>query len=106
MRDLRSLRDHLGNNLDGIEFTDHVDIVALTAATAKDYTVPAGAKYILMQSLQNFYCSKDRTATIPSGDVTDGTGAILNPLLRVVAGGEVVSFICDVNAYIIISVYS
>jgi hypothetical protein len=66
--------------LDGIEVPQWIDHLALSANTAKKYTLPAGATKLLFHSNFDFYVNySGADAAIPTEDVTDGSGAEFNP---------------------------
>src|SRR3954466_15419958 len=50
-----------------------------TASTAESITVPTGARRVIFGYTSNTFVNCYTTATVPSGDVTDGTGSELNP---------------------------
>lgn len=69
--------------------TPYVNIQDLAANTAETVTVPAACDLIMFgASPSEFYLRADGSAaTIPSGDVTNGTGSMLSPsVLRFVPG--------------------
>ena len=54
----------------------------LIANTHKVITIPTDAKFALFSYNADVWVDVGGTAAIPSGDVTDGTGSELNPVLR------------------------
>lgn len=82
MRALETVLDKNGNPIIGILTSDYVDIKVLEAGVAEIYTIPVGAKYVLFSGTDDFYIKFNGAATVPSADVTDGTGVVLNPGLR------------------------
>lgn len=83
------------------------DSFLLTANTAKAITVPtftnaAGgqtpAKKCILAFDSNIWVNWGTTATIPTGDNTDGTGSELNPTARTLSGVTSFSIISSVAA--------
>jgi hypothetical protein len=68
---------------------EYNDVVALAADTAKSFTVPAGANFMMFSPEMFFYLKKTSTFTIPAADVTDGTAPELNPGVRRCTPGDV-----------------
>ena len=68
----------------GLTSPDTVDMRVLAANVAERHTVPAGATTVLIQGAGDFYVRWHATldASIPAGDVTDGSGAEYKPDLR------------------------
>lgn len=59
-----------------LEQSDYRDVRVLAASVNEDHTVPSGAAYCLISSDAELWVKPGGTATIPAGDVTDGTGQI------------------------------
>ena len=75
-----------------------INTLVLAANTAQSFTVPALAyKVILTKSVSSaaLWVDKDAVAVIPVANVTDGSSPMLNPGIRQVAPGDVLSCICD-----------
>lgn len=69
----------------------YVDNIVL-AGTAKTVTVPAGAVRADFGSTALPYAVRSGgTASLPVGDVVDGTGSAINPTSRLVSGGTTFS---------------
>lgn len=94
--------------------SDCVYDVALSANTARTVTWPAScgvngypAQYAIFSSSAAFWMSGNgQTAQIPSGDVVNGNGSMLNPA-QVNYGGDVgISLISATDQVISISFYS
>ena len=65
----------------------YIDSRVLAANTAEAHTVPSNAAsqkatYVIFSSTCDFYADFASTAAVPAADVTDGTGAELNPTAR------------------------
>jgi len=80
----------------------HVDSVALTGAGgAVVYTIPAGCTQVLLSPYPlgaNFLVNPNGTAARPSGDVTDGSASIPNPLgFRGLTPGGTLSFVAGAD---------
>src|SRR5690348_5985894 len=62
--------------------SDTVYNLVLTANVESHVTVPTWAKFVVISATANTYIkagASSVTATVPSGDITDGTGSDLNP---------------------------
>lgn len=59
--------------------SDFVDHRVLAASTAEVHDIPAGSVSVIISTDQDLYVRRNATAAVPSGDVTDGTGAALVP---------------------------
>jgi hypothetical protein len=57
-----------------IPFSDYVDVRVLLPKVAETVTVPAGARFVVFSSAEDFYCRANATASIPTDDVTNGSG--------------------------------
>lgn len=93
---------------DGVRVPDTINACVLAANIAKRHTVPAGAKYVLAASNAGihirWHASLD--ASIPAGDVTDGSGCEYNPGIRQLAGLTSFSIISPVAATVSLSFWS
>lgn len=80
-------------NLDdsfAIRQSDWIDARVLSpAGAAESFQAPALAKFVLFSANGDFYCQitpvsngSAVAATVPAGDVTDGTASELNPAIR------------------------
>lgn len=59
----------------------YVDARVLAANTNEDHTIPTGARWVIFSSsCAAFYAKNGGSATVPSNDVTDGSGSSLNPI--------------------------
>lgn len=77
----------------------------LTANTNKAVTVPTGANYALFSSTADIWVRMGGTAAVPAGDVTNGTGSELNPVLRKVEAGGTIGVISESAAKVSIVFY-
>ena len=100
------LLDPNSNPLAGLNFPDHIDNMVLAADTAEDYTIPTGARIVNLTADADFWARPDATAAIPTTEVADGTGSVLNPGMRSVAGVTKISFKSSVACKISIEVFS
>lgn len=75
----------------------YVDNLALTGSgAAETVTVPAGATHCLFSpypKTADFLVCRSGTAARPSGDVTDGTASLPNPLILGVSAGTTFSIV-------------
>lgn len=82
-----------------------IDNYVLAASTNKAVTVPAGAEYALFAADADIWVKVGGVAAVPSGDVTDGTGSELNPVVRRVEPGGTVGVISEYAAKVSITFY-
>jgi hypothetical protein len=82
-----------GVNTFAIPGTDEIDFYILTTS-AVTVTVPTNAKFAIFSATDDFYARWDGSdATIPGGNITDGTGSEINPIVRDVRGVSTFSII-------------
>lgn len=84
---IREIGVHWDNGSFALNQPDYVNTRVLAASTAESFTVPSGAdgshaRFVSFSSTCDFFANFKTTATVPSTDVTDGTGSELNPLIR------------------------
>lgn len=83
-----------------------VDQISLSAGVSATYTIPTGAKWIVISSPNiAYYVKVDAAAVIPAAGITNGTGSFLAPTQLEVSGITSLGFICAAATYITISVY-
>jgi hypothetical protein len=82
-----------------------IDVRVLAAGVAETVTVPADVKIITFSSTDNFYVNYTTTAAVPVADVTDGSGAELNPGVRYVYGQGTFSIISPTVCTVTMSSY-
>jgi hypothetical protein len=70
----------------GLVRGDTINNHVLAANTELVIAIPAGATAVYMGGDCNYWVSVDDAATC-AGDVTDGTGSVMNPVLVDVSGG-------------------
>jgi hypothetical protein len=109
---LRIAKDPGGMSTDAIASSDYVLARVMTADSAESITVPAGYDYVMFGCVDgsgnggSFYADfHGTTAAEPSGDVTDGTGAELNPYIRTLDGITTISVLCPVACIITAAFY-
>lgn len=90
-----------------INQSDYIDMAVLAATTKEDFTVPAKATKVIFASTGNFYCEigSAASASIPAGDVTDGSAPEINPTARVVVAGETISLIAPAACRVMMAFY-
>lgn len=90
-------KDSLGRPLVGVVTGEtYVDNFVLAADTTENFTVPTGANivFISWETGKDLWVTFSGTnATVPAADVTDGTGAHLQPGARRVYAGQTISLI-------------
>jgi len=80
----------------------------LSASAAKAITVPAGAKWVVFSAplSMNFFVRYSNTpATIPGGDITDGSACEQNPIARLIEGVSNMSIISADAGVVTIAYY-
>ena len=83
----------------------YVNNYVLTASTNKAVTIPTGARYAVFAASADIWVNVGGTAAIPSGDVTDGTGSELNPVVRWIEGETTIGVISAYAAKVSIAFY-
>lgn len=106
MRQLTAILDPNSNPLVGLSWSDYIDHRVLAANTAEVHTVPAGARYVLMSGSENFYARMNAAAAVPVADVADGTGSMINPGLRSLAGVTTIGLIAAAECIVSLEFYS
>lgn len=95
-----------------IQQADYIDARVLVAGVAESQAVPTGAKYVIINSIDDngasigIYCLMDGTAVIPSTDVTDGTASEINPGIRYISGVSTISVISPVACVVTFMFYN
>jgi hypothetical protein len=105
MKPLKAISAY-GQTLIGLRSSDHIDHRVLAAGVAESHTVPTGAKYVVFSGTDDFYVNIGGTAAVPSGDVTDGSGSMINPGLRSIEGKTTISLISAAANVITMEFYS
>ena len=82
-----------------------VNNYVLVANTNKAVTVPSDALYAVFASTADIWVRVGNVAAVPSGDVTDGTGSELNPIVRRVEPGATIGVISEYAAKVSIVFY-
>ena len=89
-------------------FPEFIDVKAVTTSSSA-YTVPANAKFIIFtyEPGANISVRRDATAVYPTGNITDGTGAMINPAQFDVSDCTTLNFIAKDTATVVsLAVYS
>ena len=84
--------------------SDHVlTLVLATGGSAETITVPAGAKHAIFSCPggKDFYAKSNGAATVPTADVTDGSGSFPNPALWAVDAGDTIGVVGPENNTIV-----
>ena len=86
--------------------SDHIDNFVLAAGTAKAVIVPTAAVFAVFLATGTFYARwGGGAAAVPAADVTDGTGAEVNPTVRSVAGVASLSLIAPAACVVAVAWY-
>ncbi len=92
-----------------------INVYVLTAGIARSISIPAGAEFAFFNSSNTagsanatfFLCDASiSTATIPSADILNGTGAEFMTTMRNVRNVAAISVIAPVNSLFYVSFYS
>ncbi len=89
--------------------SDYVEAVVLSANTAVGVTPPANAKYILISATGNFFMRQSAAgtaATVPGATTTDGSANELNPIMRLLSQGQLLSFIASAAQTLTLSYFA
>jgi hypothetical protein len=103
---LRVVRDTDRNVVIGMNQSVHIDARVLAANTAESHIVPSGARYVLFSANADFYAKFGSAASVPAGDVTDGSASELNPTLRSIDGAASIGLISPTACYVTLSFYA
>ena len=82
-----------------------VNNYVLVASTNTSVTVPSNAVYAVFASTADIWVRIGGAASVPSVDVTDGTGSELNPIVRRVEPGSTIGVISEYAAKVSIVFY-
>lgn len=85
---MRQIEVVQGNGSFALGEPDYVDARILAANTAETVTTPNDAEFVIFSGNADFYVRYNGTATVPSGDVNDGTASELNPTARHIKKGN------------------
>jgi hypothetical protein len=104
---MNSLRTVVVNGfpLIGLVRPTYVNARVLAASTAEAFTVPTGAKYVLLTANVDFWANFTTTAAVPAADITDGSSPVLNPCLRILDGCASISVISVVAGIVTAEFY-
>ena len=105
MTTLQFKRSFAGDQTAAIE-QGYVDSFLLTASTAKEVTIPTGARYAIFSADADIWVRMGAEAAIPAGDTVDGTASELNPEIRWVENETTISIISEQAAKVSIAFHS
>lgn len=91
-----------------IPYSDNINVLLLTNNAQKRILVPPNAQVVLFSSNGDFwaaYGDESVSATIPTGDITNGTAGDFNPLGREVVPGTYISLIATANTIVTLAFY-
>jgi len=91
---------------DTVYLPNYVNHYTLTAATARNITIPTDCEFAILSAPVDFLTNTNGTAVVPASDVTDGTGSFLNIGYCRVVPGDVVSVISASTSYITLACYT
>jgi hypothetical protein len=88
--------------------SDYVNTYVLNAFTTATVTIPTGATIAAFSATAPFYATFGSTSTtvVPTVDITNGTGAVLNPTVRSINGFTVMGIIAPTSAVVTVSFYN
>lgn len=90
-----------------LEVPMHIDQVSLDGTNATSYSVPSGARFLLLSCTSVFYVNQVNTAVVPAAGITDGSGSFAIPFAVEfkVAAGTTLSMIASGACFVTIGVY-
>ena len=100
-----TIQSNNGYNTYAIKGADYINAY-YGDSVATTFTVPASAKFVLFSATDNFYVNWSGTAAIPSGDITNGSGSELNPIIRSITPGATFSVIAAADIVVTLSFYN
>jgi hypothetical protein len=88
--------------------SDYVNTYVLSAFTTATVTIPTGGTIVAFSATAPFYATFGTTSTtvVPTANITNGTGAVLNPTIRSVNGISVIGLIAPTAAVVTVSYYN
>ena len=90
----------------GFNFSNQVDVRVLAAGVAEVHTVPTGAKKVIFSATADFYVRFGAAAAVPTVDITDGSGSILNPQLRSIDAAATIGLIAPATCVVTMEFYA
>ena len=87
-------------NAPAAPFTKESNTLVLAASTEETLAVPSGYRMVLFTSTADFWATIGGTAAVPAADITNGSSAELNPVLRRVDDGDTISVISATDAIV------
>lgn len=103
MKDFHQAHDYEDHAIECIPISDTIYSGALTADTAQDITVPAGATVALFASTGSFWLKNGATAAVPT--TFGAQDEELNPVMRKVVAGDTISVISSSNIHLSVAFY-
>jgi len=97
--------------IDAISTCSHVDARVLAADSAETITVPSGAEIVMFGCVDgsgnaaSFYADFTTTAAEPAADITNGSGAELNPYIRYIGSATSISVLAPSAAILTAQFY-
>ena len=87
------------NSQNSVPWSNHIDNFVLSAGTAQQFAIPSGYTSMSITANADIWAKAgtNPTAVIPTANVTDGSGSILNPATRNLNGEAKVSLISAVD---------
>lgn len=105
MRAFLTADDAMGDGTDITSVSDTIHAVALTASVPRQVPVPAGARIVLTNATGVFWMRCGGAASLPSGDVLDGSAPELNPAGRIVAGVATLGLVAPADCMVSLAFY-
>lgn len=105
MLKLLTADDAMGDHTDIINVSDSRHAVTPAAGVPKQVAVPAGARIVLANANGDFWVQYGATATLPAGDVLNGTAAELNPAGRIINGVTALGLVAPADCIVSLAFY-
>lgn len=106
MQSFIARNDAMGRKSYVINPSDHVQSLTLAAGVAKQVTVPANARMVLVNATAPIWVRFGGPATLPTEDILDGSAPELNPAGRTVKEGETIGLVASTACGVSLSYYS
>lgn len=105
MQTFRQMDDAMGKPTAVIPSSDHILAVKLLAAVPRLIPVPDDARIVLFSAEIPFWLRMDGAATLPTGDILDGSASELNPAARNIADVSSIGLIASSDTILSLAFY-
>jgi hypothetical protein len=90
-----------------INQSDFINVAWLIAGAQRNFSAPSEANIVMFSATGSFYCliGSSAAASIPIGNVLDGSASEMNPIAREVLVGDKISLISPVDCKVTMAFY-